>query len=302
MADRKGVMLAKPMDICRIEHWPKPFIAQPKLDGFRGRIQIWNTFDKPKIRMLSSSESLISSAPHIYKQFKALAKTWASIESYTEFDGEFYKHGMPFSNRNKTSISSIMSRTQNLHPEFEKIEFHAFDLKSVDVQMTRMLKLKLITREFDYTQSLRYVGYQMINSVDELTAYLSDCMIEGYEGIVVRHPQEFYISKKTYAAMKLKPRKTDEYKIVGANEEISKDGIPKDALGSFICEKDNQRFSVGSGPMLTKEGRKRMWEYRNLLINGNFKALIKYQYLTPGRDVPYGPVLMDVESIVDNGI
>ena len=95
--------------------------------------------------------------------------------------------------------------------------------------------------------------------------------------------------------MKWKPRKSDSYPIVGYVEEVSIDGIPKDALGALICkcEKSLETFNVGSGSFLTREGRIELWNKRDDLIGK--RAVIKYQELTDTKKIPRFPVLINIE-------
>ena len=92
--------------------------------------------------------------------------------------------------------------------------------------------------------------------------------------------------------MKFKPKKEDDYEILGFEEEISKDGIPKDTLGAIICKSgDGQVFNVGTG--FTDERRKELWEARDILV-GQF-ATVKYQHITSGNKVPRFPVFVEVK-------
>lgn len=92
--------------------------------------------------------------------------------------------------------------------------------------------------------------------------------------------------------MKLKPRKEDHYLIIGYEEEISKDGTPKDALGALVLQSDaGHVFKVGSGSFLTRENRVNLWKAKENIV-GKI-AQIKYQHLTERR-IPRFPVLIDI--------
>ena len=78
---------------------------------------------------------------------------------------------------------------------------------------------------------------------------------------------------------------------MGSAEEISKDGIPKQALGALICKgSDGTEFKVGTG--FTRELRERLWE-RVGLLKGK-RAKISYQHLTSGKKVPRFPVFVEI--------
>ena len=93
--------------------------------------------------------------------------------------------------------------------------------------------------------------------------------------------------------MKLKPKKKDEYKIIGWNEEISVEGTPKGRIGSLIMSSQaGDEFAVSAG--LDSEEKDRLWKIRDLLPGRT--AIVHYQHLT-NRKVPSGS--FNVEVIED---
>jgi len=113
----------------------------------------------------------------------------------------------------------------------------------------------------------------------------------GYEGIIVRHKLAMYERKRSTWVMKFKPKKEDEYEIVGWQEEISKDGLPKDRLGSLLClSGDGNTFSVGTG--YEDSTREELWKNREILKGKTVR--VKYQHLTSGKKVPRFPVFVEV--------
>ena len=102
--------------------------------------------------------------------------------------------------------------------------------------------------------------------------------------------------------MKFKPKKSDEYVIVGFNEEMSKYGEQKGALGSLICTgSDGEEFRVGTG--FDQGSRKRLWDRREDLIGKICK--VSYQHLTPGKKVPRFPVFVSIEDkmeVIEDGM
>ena len=94
--------------------------------------------------------------------------------------------------------------------------------------------------------------------------------------------------------MKLKPRKRDVYPIIGCTEEVSIHDVPKDTLGAFVCFKDGEMFSVGSGPILTKDQRQEFWARQDDWNSGKFWLDVKYSGLTPDREVPYHSVAVGI--------
>ncbi len=84
--------------------------------------------------------------------------------------------------------------------------------------------------------------------------------------------------------MKFKPKKQDDYKIVGYNEEVSKDGIPKGRLGSVtLSSQFGDTFSVSAG--LDDNDREFFWNTRETLAGRT--ATVFYQHLT-NKQIPKG--------------
>lgn len=272
---RKGIMLCYPFEEKRLEKWGNSTVLiQPKLDGERCRAIIKGG----KVILLSSEENVITSVPHINK---ALLRT--GLDN-VELDGELYLHGMSFE-----EIHSRVSRKVNMHDKAEDIQYHVFDIISEADQLDRLFFMtqNLINYEF-----IKVIGTSVVNSVEEIMETLHRYTGEGYEGVIVRHLHGMYVRHRSTQIMKFKPKKHDTYQIVGVQEEISKDGNPKNSLGAFIC-KDNMGtiFNVGSG--FTAEQRQKFWAEKDSLVGK--KAVVNYQHLTPGKRIPRFPVFVEVK-------
>lgn len=270
-----GIMKAYPFEEKRLAKWEPPYIVQPKFDGVRCRsIPIQVGSEGNETLLLSSEENIIYGVPHLNIELRGIT---------VELDGELYCHGMNFE-----GIVSITSRTVNIHPDHKRIQFHIFDVVNEELQMKRQL---IIENLRDLNPWLVIAPFWICESLDSvMRAY--DTIIEmGYEGIIVRHTQAPYVKKRSIYVMKLKPKKEDIYKIVGFNEEISINGIPKNRLGSLICTgSDRTEFKAGSG--FSVDDRIRLWDDKDSLIGKYVR--IAYQHMTSGRKVPRFPIFMEV--------
>lgn len=276
VADRKGIMLAYPYEEKRLMKWPTPWLVQPKLDGDRCRV----VFDsRGVLTLLSSTEHQITSVPHIFSSLQNMGLR------DIELDGELYAHGEAHQD-----IYSIVSRTTNLHPDFEAIHLHLFDVISDKPQLARLVELK---KNFPQSSCIDRVPVELAHTPAQVMDLLQAYMDMGYEGIIVRHPEYPYLRKRSTGMMKFKPRADDWYKVIGYEQEISINGEPKPSIGALWLESDNERFKVGSGSFLTRENRIRLWEERDSLPGQ--MAHIKYQSLT-NRRVPRHLVLIDLAS------
>lgn len=278
----KGIMKAYPFEESRLAKWQPPFIVQPKYDGVRCRvIPVQNgRFDLPtkgNYLLLSSEENLFFSVPHLNDIFNQL-------DLKAELDGELYCHGMTFEH-----ISSITSRTANLHPDSTHIQFHCFDIVIDNVpQMKRQLGIEKLRGRSPW---LVIAPFYFCETLDEVTKAYDSYLAQGYEGIIVRNAYAPYERKRSTWVMKFKPKQEDTYEIVGFQEEVDKDGLPKGRLGAIVCASgDGNTFNVGTG--FTSLNREYIWKHKDTLLGA--KTVVKYQHITSGNKVPRFPVFVEV--------
>lgn len=279
---RKGIMLCYPFEEHRLAKWPAA-IVQPKLDGDRCRA----IFDgSGNVTLLTSEENEVQSVPHIKRSLEAMHL------SHVELDGELYRHGMLHQD-----IRSIVGRTRNLSNDYGEVQYHVFDCVDQDFQIGRLQRVRNILADAD--ASIHVVPFELAHNVEQIMQLMADYGEAGYEGIIVRHPFGQYTRKRTTQMMKFKPRKEDFYAIIGSEEEISIEGVPKGALGALVCKDDaGTTFRVGTGPALTREARQSLWAERSQLPGK--VAHIKYQHLSNAH-VPRFPVLVEIVSYNDIG-
>jgi len=285
LAKRSGIMLCAPLEERRlpgtgwVNSWSDwPVLVQPKLDGERCRAK--NTFSingEGGWVLLSSEMNIFSSVPHINR---AIDK---QVHTTNELDGELYVHGMPFAD-----IHSIVSRTKNLHPRFNDMEYHIFDIVNGDPQHKRIQQLATLQLK----PPLIHVPTYIANSFDEIMEYYDTILALGYEGIIVRNIDNTYIRRRSLQVMKFKPKKSDYYTIVGWKEERSKEKVPKDNLGSLkLMGSDGTIFDAGPGLGVTDDKRREWWRMRDEL-HGKL-CLIQYQSIRPSGKPNFG-LFMDV--------
>ncbi len=272
----KGIMKCYPFSEDRLLKWQPPYIVQPKYDGFRCRAVPISSPQGSSHIFLSSEENIFYSVPHLQEEITCLGLS-------AELDGELYCHGMSFD-----EISSIVSRTVNIHPDHKKIQFHVFDIVNEMPQMKRLLQIENLK---GFSPWFRVAPFWLCESLDDVMRAYDQVIKQGYEGIIVRHFQAPYERKRSTLVMKFKPKKSDEYVIVRLNEEIDKNGRPKNSLGSFVCiGADGETFNVGTG--FTEDHRREYWNKGEDLIGKVCK--VSYQHLTAGKKVPRFPVFMEV--------
>jgi len=269
----KGIMKACPFEERRLAKWQPPYIVQPKYDGVRCRAIPIKTGG---YLLLSSEENPIFSVPHINKALESLSLG-------IELDGELYCHGMSFQD-----ILSITSRTVNFHPDYRNIEYHIFDLAQENKpQMARIIDLDIIQLSHPLIKAPFWLCY----SLEDIMRVYDKLINMDYEGIIVRYLYALYVRKRSVWVMKFKPKKEDNYAIIGCSQEISIENVAKNSLGSFICKSgDGDTFSVGTG--FSKDTRRELWKKREELPGKICK--VQYQHLTSGKKVPRFPVFVEV--------
>jgi DNA ligase-1 len=201
------------------------------------------------------------------------------------FDGELYCHGMDFED-----INGIVSRTVNLHDDYEKIEYHIFDYISEDAsQMSRIINLQRFKQELPEDFPIKVVKSRLAYDFDQVYGQYKQYLKEGYEGIIVRNIDGTYVERRSTNVMKFKPKKSDSYKVVGYQEEVhGETGEPKGRLGALVCDDTcGGTFNVGSG--FTAHQRKLFWDIREQLAG--MTVLIEYQHITKDQK-PRFPIFM----------
>ena len=273
----KNIMKCYPFEEKRLLKWAPPYIVQPKYDGFRCRV----VPTESGTLLLSSEENIFFSVPHLNKVFDTLNLN-------LELDGELYVHGMSFD-----ELSSILSRTVNLHPAHNLVEFHCFDIINSESQIERLLTIEKLK---GISQHLQIAPFYICESLDDIMRVYDLLIKNNYEGIIVRHISNLYERRRSTLIMKFKPKKDDTYEIINAVEEVSVDGRPKNSLGALICSSgDGETFKVGTG--FTQEQRQTLWANKELLPGKVCK--VSYQHLTD-RKVPRFPVFTGVLEMDSN--
>lgn len=271
----KNIMKCVPFEPKRLVKWQPPYIVQPKYDGFRCRkIDLENG----EVLLLTSSENIFYSVPHLNEMFKTL-----NIPG--ELDGELYCHGMNFN-----QISSILSRTTNLHPDHKEIQFHCFDIVNDCPQMERTLQISKLK---NLHPNLQISPFWICYTLDDIMRVYDKLLSLNYEGIIVRRYIAPYERKRSTSIMKFKPKKEDDYIVVSTVEEFSVEGSPKNCLGSLICQSgDGNLFGIGTG--FTREDRENLWKIKDRLPG--MVAKVQYQHLSSGKHIPRFPVFVSLHE------
>jgi len=260
--ERSDIMLCYQFEEKRLLKWPKPWIVQPKLEGDRCR-----AIGGPAgFNLLSSTGLPRVSVPHIVRY---LNENWHG--GPIEFDGELYIHGEPHE-----TIRSIVSRTQDIHPKHKRMEYWIYDLINTDTQIDRLRTLHSLFT--DSNKTIKTLEHRECTTLEEVYKLYEMVIKNGFEGIIIRHPNVPYFRKRTTTMMKLKPRMTGYFVCTQVFEELDiHTKAPKGRLGAIEVQNvDGKTFNVGSG--FNAGQRELYWDDPSLILGMVIK--VQYQSLT----------------------
>lgn len=266
-----------------------PLIALPKIDGIR---------------------CLIVGGRALSRKFKLIPNN--SIRRYLEkkrfegLDGELVigDGTQPF-NINTEGIMRVEGE-----PSFY---YWVFDLHNSPKPYYR----RLSDLESYASSRVTVVPSRIIENVKELLNYESECLDQGYEGLVLRHPQRLYkFGRSTLTEMgmmKLKRFEDSEAKIMdisplmrntnpqernelGKTKRSSrKEGLVEaPTMGSMRCWDPVKKwtFDLGMGPGLTSAERARLWQMKDII-----GKKVKYSWFGPGTlDGPRHPKYLGIRE------
>lgn len=283
-------MLAEHADMDNIKF---PVIASPKLDGIRAVVL--------NGQLLSRS---LKPIPNEYTK-------WLFEEViYEGLDGELIVGKPTAKDCFRKTTSGIMSQEGK-----PKVHYYVFD------QIPEYCGMKPDTpfikryEDFKYLEELPnivVVPQKQINNMEELLAFEEKCLVEGYEGVIIRDPNSPYkygrSTLKEGYMLKIKRYKDAEAKIIGYEELMSNGNeakvnelgkiersnhkenmIPQDTLGALIVEdlKTKVQFSIGTG--FDQSTRDILWAMADELKG----QIVKYKYFDYGKlDKPRHPVFL----------
>lgn len=249
-----------------------PMWAEPKLDGLRGIIDV-NT-----AVALTRTGMGIPNASHIVDELKDSGKFRNKV-----LDGEFLAE-------NWNDSQSIV-KTQNPHPDAKTLKFHVFDMLS-DVEWSgSKCATRLIDRKFDLLARVGtnlphvvYVEHEIISTAEEATIAMRQAVAKGYEGIMLKDPEAYYLFKKTSVWLKYKPFFEGDFEIVGAIEGRGKHAGKLGALAvEGKCDWGGLEMFVRSevGTGFDDEQRAALWKRFEGGIEPGIIIEVQYQSITP---------------------
>jgi DNA ligase-1 len=268
-----------------------PVLASPKLDG---------------IRCLIINDQAVS------RNLKPIPNKVVSdiLRGLPPMDGELVVGAPTDKDVFRTTSSAIMSRDGA-----PKFTFFVFDaLTRAPMQFNQRLELAKSYAESS-GKCVQFVHHKLIKSAEGLLAYEARCLLDGYEGVMVRDPNGPYKHGRSTTnegwLLKLKRTEDSEAEVIGFQEMEHNDNVKTtDELGRSkrSSHKDGKRNAGTLGALLVKDkysgvefslgtgfdesGRADVW--RAIGTDRSFLGrTAKYRFLPVGvKDKPRHPVFL----------
>lgn len=297
--DRDPVLAEKQMRELRF-----PLLSAPKIDGIRAHI-----YDRCA---LSRKNKLLPNNHVQYTYGQAILQF---------LDGELTSGSPTSKSCFNTTQSAVMS--QDGIPE--ELHYHVFDYTDrgggFDSRLDFVSKIVAASGRTD----ISVVPHKLITHLDDLLEYEEECVLAGWEGIMMRDPRGPYKQGRSTLRegwlIKLKRFDDSEAEILGAYEQetnnnlavMNKVGHMKRSshkenkvfnghLGGFWVRDIHTgvEFNVGTMLGITKEMRKNMWDNFSSNSKTYLGLIIKYKSQSVGaKDKPRIPIMIGFRNQID---
>jgi DNA ligase-1 len=263
-------MLAQPYD----KHSKKilfPCYVQPKLDGMRALARKVDGV----VTMWSRKGKVISIPDKIIEELQGFLREGEST------DGELYHHGWTF--------QRLISATKKKSSDTDLLQYHIYD----NPHATKTFRQRFIegNAERSSTDRIQFVPTYMALNANELRAFESQFVGDGYEGLMARNGASLYDYKnRSFDLQKVKQFKDAEFRIVGG-----KDGQGREE-GLIIFQCDNGKGNLFDvRPRGSHEERAQMFKNLDDFI-GKELTVRFFEYSEDGVPrFPVGIVVRDYE-------
>lgn len=247
-----------------------PCYVQPKIDGIRCLAY----YNEEGELVLQSRTGKLFKQP--FEELRSEIRNL--LPENIVWDGELYTTELTFE-----ELTGAVRR-EKYDPVADKIKYYVFDCidtKDLDkVYIDRLEDLPSLDDELDYIYPVQTIETE---SLEDITGYLDNWLLEGYEGLILRNITSPYkIGHRSKDLQKYKKFQDEEYTIIGAHEGTGRDT----GTVIWICEgSGGQSFDVR--PRGTLQQRRSWWNNYKKFIGK--KLTVRYQNLTE-KGLPRFPV------------
>ncbi len=214
-----------------------PVRVEAKLDGLR-LIAVKN---RGEVSLFTRSGTPIETLPKIVQAIKDLKQDDIVLDG--EVMGEDWNESASVVMSSKTKKDDSTMR----YHVFDIVNFAAWQQQvSKTHYRARLNDLQLTIGDTDGTP-FRYVKATTANDEAELRQFYSECLAEGYEGVMLKRLDTPYQWKRTDAILKMKPVATEEGVIVGWHLSPEKTKRAGQFGGFHVLTKNGVVTKVGGG-------------------------------------------------------
>jgi DNA ligase-1 len=261
---------------------PENIMGSPKLDGLRCIITKDGAFTRNG-KQYVTTKFIEESLQEFFEEYPDIV-----------LDGELYCHRL-HNDFNKITSLARKTKEKSIKPEDwdeikDKLKLYIFDIydqSEPEKEFTE--RYEFIQEKFIDAEYLVPVINKLITH-DQIDEYHSECIEEGYEGIMLRDPSMLYEHTRSKKLLKYKQFTDDEFKVI---DITAGKGIRATMAGRVRCAtKDGVEFEAGIQG--THEYFTELLVERNKFIGQ--MATIRYQNLTPDGKPRFG-VMVDIGRI-----
>jgi len=283
-------MLAVKADLSKLIY---PVYASPKINGMRAIVKDGVVYSR--------------SMKPIPNRFIQSSLGWAAYEG---LDGEITIGCGHDEGTLRRTVSGLMSVEGK--PAFI---YHVFDVWNA----THLIYRQRLTRiPYSITDSkVCVLEWCLLDSLKEINSFEEQCLVRGYEGIILRSPTSLYkygrSTVKEACLLKVKRFVDGEAVIIGAEElmhnanptfinelgyeahsHMSEGKVGLSILGALIVRdlETNVEFKIGTG--FSHEERVKIWTSISTFLEGKYEnRIVKYKHFPKGvKDKPLNPVFL----------
>ena len=201
------------------------------------------------------------------------------------FDGELYIHGKPL------SYISGLCRLETLEGRHKELTFQCYDIVREDLPFKER-KAILDSIEFVRPAESKFIIVQHVevSGKSQIIELHDKYVANGYEGLVIRDPNETYkCGARDRRMIKIKMFQDDEFQITGITEGLRKE----DFVFNMITREGYPFEAKPMGDRALKD-----WYRENIdKIIGKYATVKYFGYTTTDKPVPNLPVMKALREI-----
>lgn len=280
-------MLAKSSDGLKEEIFERQWFASKKLDGTR-MLMYW---DKTTNQAYTSSRGGQNyDVASTYIRNNTVLKEFFQNNPDIILDGELYIHGEPLA-----YISGLV-RLKDLCEKHKRLQYHIYDIVNENLKFSeRLLILKKLQQYIDQNSTFKNIivlDHIKVTGFQNIINLHNQFVSEGYEGLVIRDPDQCYkCGARDNRMLKVKQFQDSEFEITGLV-----DGLRDEDLCFSLKTKEGYAFKAKPiGDRLLKQWYR---EHIDELI-GKMGTVKFFGYTTTDTPVPFLPVFKSVRDKTD---